>query len=343
MKNTTNFTQKTPKKRLEFYCKNCDFKCFKQCDWNRHLLTKKHNTTNTTDIQHKKTPHHICSCGKQYSHRSSLFNHKKKCSFGNNGNEKISNDKEIEENNDENIREKENNDKNIKEEETNTNLHDSSSLNKMIVSLINENKEMRKIIGDQNEQMKEQQEQMKDQHEQMKDIIPKIGNNNNNTINNKVNMNFFLNEQCKDAINLDDFVNSLKLKLEDLEHTAQVGYIDGISKVFINGLQDLDVTKRPIHCSDEKKEILYVRDKDNWEKDEDNIKIKRAISNVGKSNAMLVPEWINKNQNSTDNKEDIYWKIVDNTVVEDESKKIGKIISNLAKEVTINNDDDKDN
>ena len=194
----------------------------------------------------------------------------------------------------------------------------------MFVAMMNENRELRKTL---------------------QDVIPKIGNNNN-TIKNEINMNIFLNDKCKDALNIMDFINSLKLKLEDLEHTAKVGYVDGISRVLIKGLQNLDIYKRPIHCTNTPQEVLYVKDENNWNEDPNNVKIKSAISKISKTNAELLPEWLEKNQEYLNNKnhdDQLYWKIIDNTVVNNEEDKINKIIKNVAKEVIIEEDSEESN
>ena len=302
--------------QFKFYCIKCDYGCSKQSHYNQHILTRKHKNqqtaTNSNDIMTKGPM--VCEyCNKTYKDRSGLWRHQKKCK------NKVQYENKLED---------------VSGITSEIVVENDGNLKNAFIELIQENKEIRKI-------MVNQQEQMKDQQEQMKEIIPKIGNNNNNTINNKYNMNIFLNEHCKDAINIMDFVKSLKLKLEDLENTAKVGYIDGISQVFINGLQDLDVTKRPIHCTDLQQEILYVKDKNNWEKDDNNRKIKKAISSIGKSNAMLVPEWVNNNPEYIDSNKEIYWKIVDNTIVTDENKKIDQIIKNVAKEVIIDDEEEE--
>jgi hypothetical protein len=174
-----------------------------------------------------------------------------------------------------------------------------------------------------------------------KSIITNSNNTTNN--NNKFNLNFFLNEQCKDAMNIMDFVKSLTLQLSDLERVGQVGYAEGISKVFVNGLKDLDVFKRPIHCSDLKRETLYVKDKGIWEKEnEENTKIKLAIKHIAHKNVQQISDWQQENPQYTDPESTVneeYMKIVNHsmggfTEQEDETN-YNKIIKNVAKEVVI--------
>ena len=157
--------------------------------------------------------------------------------------------------------------------------------NELIIELIQANKDLKQLLVDQNNKIME---------------IVKDGKqvtNNTNTFN----LNFFLNEQCKNAINIMDFISSLPLHLNDLEDTARLGYADGISKIIIKGIQQLDIFKRPIHCSDLKRETLYIRDKDIWEKeDKEKTKFKNAIKYVGSKNIQQIPLWVEKNPTCTD-------------------------------------------
>jgi hypothetical protein len=180
--------------------------------------------------------------------------------------------------------------------------------------------------------------------------LAKVGGNGNhqhntNNINshNKFNLNVFLNEECKDAINISDFVSSLVVSVKDLEETARLGYSEGISRIFLNGLQNLDTHARPIHCSDSKREILYIKDQDKWEKDNiDNDKITKAIKHIATKNMRMIPEWIKENPDYNDvnsKTNDKYFKLVMNSMSgsteEEQRKNINKIISNVAKEVAI--------
>ena len=182
--------------------------------------------------------------------------------------------------------------------------------------MLNENKEMRGMLLD---------------------VIPKIGNT---TITNKFNLNFFLNEQCKDAINLTDFIDTLELGLEDLNQTRQNGYITGISNIIIRGLRELDLYKRPIHCSDLKREILYVKDNNTWERDNDNKqKMKSVITTVAKKQIDKIKEWESQNPdwNKTDSGTNKYIEMVKNVtdIDDDDEKYNNRIIKTIAKEVII--------
>jgi len=166
--------------------------------------------------------------------------------------------------------------------------------------------------------------------------------NNNNTTNN-FNLQFFLNDTCKDAINLVDFVNSLQVKLKDLEETAVLGYSEGVSRIFINGLNALEINKRPIHCSDAKRETLYIKEHNEWTKeDSDKTHLSQAIKTVGKKNIQQIFEWQKKYPDYNDpssRDSDRYMKMICNTMSgstqEEQSKNLDKIIKNITKQVVI--------
>ena len=174
-------------------------------------------------------------------------------------------------------------------------------------------------------------------------------NNSHNTTNNQFNLNFFLNETCKDAMNITDFVNSLKVTIEDFENTGKLGYIEGISRIIINRLKGLDTNKRPVHCTDAKRETLYVRDQDAWEKDSaDKTKLKTAVKQVARMNLSQLPRWQKENPESEildtkQNEQYIRYSIValGGNGEDEEEKFIDKITKNVLREVTINKDDYK--
>ena len=163
--------------------------------------------------------------------------------------------------------------------------------------------------------------------------------NNNNTFN----LHFFLNERCKNALNIREFVESIQVQLQDLENTGRIGYVEGISKIFINNLEQLDTHERPIHCSDSKRETLYIKNDNKWNKDDDKKSgLTRAIKEVANKNIMQISEWQKKNPDYNDpesKKNDKYMKIVLNSMSgstqEEQSTNINKIIKNVAKEVVI--------
>ena len=203
--------------------------------------------------------------------------------------------------------------------------------NNIIVELLKQNKEFKDLIIEQNKQIMELAKE--------KNTV--INNTTNN--NNQFNLQFFLNEQCKDALNLMDFVNQIKLQLSDLDMIGRVGYVEGMSKIFLRNLHELDVFKRPIHCSDLKRETLYVKDKDAWEKENgENIKIKQAIKGIENKNIKQIPIWVKENPSSEDTEtkkhmeyQHILLEAMGGSTSEDDNKKCDKIIRNIAKEVVI--------
>jgi hypothetical protein len=207
----------------------------------------------------------------------------------------------------------------------------------MILEIVKQNQEFKELLIEQNKENAKLQKQLLEMAKEGKII------NNNTTNNNKFNLQFFLNEQCKDALNIMDFVNSVRLKLTDLDTVGQLGYTEGISKIFIRNLKELDVFKRPIHCSDLKRETLYVKDKDAWEKENDqNAKIRMAIKHVATKNIKQIPDWIDENPKSADTeskKHMEYLYIVKESMggktKEQDEVFENKIIKNIAKEVMI--------
>ena len=305
----------------KFICTFCHYNTSRKSQFNRHLLTAKHKWNLNDSKNVPKEMNNICSCGKIYKFDTGYYRHKKKCIdqcqiVG------ICIDKDIDIDKEENQK--------LKDEGSGTGT--GTINNELVIELIKANKELKQLLVDQNNKI---MDLVKDNKH--------ITNNTNNNNTNHFNLNFFLNEQCKNAINLMDFVSSLPLQLKDLEETARVGYVEGISKIFIAGIQQLDIYKRPIHCSDLKRETLYIRDKDNWEKeDKDKTKLKHAIKYVGSKNIKQIPEWVEKNpscKDSTSKKNDEYMSLIINTMIgsstEEQNDNVNKIVSKVVKEIVI--------
>jgi hypothetical protein len=167
----------------------------------------------------------------------------------------------------------------------------------------------------------------------------------NNTTNNKFNLNIFLNEMCKDAFNITDFINSIDVSFKDFENFGKLGYVGSINHILIRELKGIDVYKRPFHCSDLKREVIHVKDNDTWVKDEDKKHMKRAIKLIEHKNIKLVPGWLKANPKADDittKKHEEYMKILDNSMGEikdeDNERNYEKIIRNVAKEILIDKD-----
>ena len=166
-------------------------------------------------------------------------------------------------------------------------------------------------------------------------------NNTTNSHNKAFNLNFFLNETCKDAMNIMDFVDSIKLQLSDLEKVGELGYVEGISNIIVKNLNELDVTQRPVHCTDKKRETMYIKDEDKWEKDESNSKIKKAIKRVASKNQRLLPKFKEAHPDCGtyhSKYSDQYNKIIIESVGgsgDNDAEKEEKIIRNISKNVMV--------
>jgi len=178
-----------------------------------------------------------------------------------------------------------------------------------------------------------------------KDTISNTNSHNttNNSHNKTFNLSVYLNETCKDAINIGDFVKSIRVQLEDLEYTGRAGYVDGVSNIIINGLNSINTHKRPIHCTDEKREVLYIKSDGEWIKESDNKPIlTNAIKTIANENIKAISEWKKAYPDcseSNSKKNDLYLKIVSNSMSgvtkEECDKNYNKIIRNIVKETVI--------
>lgn len=297
-----------------FTCINCDYYTSRKNDYNRHILTPKHREANKKQILDNfvaQNPQlHKCSqCDKIYKHRSSLCKHRQKCA-------KIQSS---------------NIDTNLVIELLKQNKEKEISDKELMMTILKENSELKTMILD-----------------VCKNIsASSITNNNvtNTSINNNktFNIQVYLNEECKDALNLTDFVSSIQLQLHDLEETGRLGYVDGVSRIITTKLNDLDATKRPIQCSDVKRETLYIKDEDKWIKEDDKKeKIKSAIKQIAHKNIRQIPVWVEANPGCLDpdsKHNDTYLQIVSNAMsgssTEEQCNNINKIVTKVSKEATI--------
>lgn len=304
-------TQKAQKSAEKFQCESCNVTCSKKSDWTRHLLTAKHKkSTEATFSNEKNAAAFRCECcGQSYKERTGLWRHSKKCQKAPKSAENI--------------------------ELVNMQVMDMSY--NIILEIVKQNQEFKEILMEQSKENQKLQQQLIEMAKEGKTI------NNNTTTNNNFNLQLFLNEKCKDALNIDDFVGQIKLQLSDLDMIGRVGYMEGMSKIFLRNLKALDVSKRPIHCSDLKREVLYVKDKDAWEKENsENFKIKRAIKEIECKNIKQIPKWREENPTADDTEtkkhmeyQNILLEAMGGATSEDDNKKHEKIIRNIAKEVVI--------
>jgi len=254
---------KIPKNPQTFECLNCSYICCNKKDFNKHTSTGKHKILtgylqNTYKKSQKIPLTFKCDCGKVYKHRQSLNNHKRKCL-----------DKSP----------------NIDESQEITLRDDSKPLDykNLLLKSIEQNNELMNLLISKNNQTDELLHQNKDMHNTIKSLIPKIGNNNTtNNNNNQFNLQVFLNEDCKDALNFSEFLAQIQVSFEDLENQAENGYIKGISKLFIESLRELGQNKRPIHCSDKKRKTIYIKEDNEWDKEGSLELLKKGINEVTK-------------------------------------------------------------
>jgi hypothetical protein len=341
---------KMPTKNADIYeCKLCDFICSKYSNYDKHLSTRKHILLTKIDIDNKNANNLSCSaCGKNYLSRVGLWKHEKKCITNGQNQSQTQSQSQSQSQNQPQLKTKikpqsQSQNQSIKNEiikkaydidrDIEVNIENSekkinNAITKdMFMELMNDNKEMIKII--------------KDQQEQIKNMIPKMGNtfNNNTTNNNNFNLNVFLNEQCKDAININDFINSLKITLEDLYFTRKNGIVQGISNLMINGLKELDVYKRPIHCTDFKRDTVYIKEHDKWEKDDNNRIMKKTIEHVANKQRNKISDWVDLHPDWIEDEQLQYeYLTILNKItepIEDDDKLEKKIIRSITKEVQL--------
>jgi hypothetical protein len=316
---------KMPKNANVYECLKCNFKCSKNSNYTVHLTTAKHKRIMADNPIMQSV--HQCQCGKIYKHMSGLCKHKKTCSGL---------------------------DENTLSEpvapQSLSHFMDPS----IVIELLKQNQEFKELMMEQSKQLADQQYQnqllLEQQHAHNSNLLEavkdgKIGNTTNNTnCNNKFNLNVFLNETCKDAITMDDFINSFEVTREDFLHTGTVGFVEGISTVMTHRFRDMDMHTRPLHCTDLKRETIYIKNADKWEKDDaDKTHMRKAVRGVAKKNMKELWRWFHDSkpaveQIGTDECEN-YFKYHKSALggygKEEDLKFEEKIIKNVLKEVQV--------
>jgi len=301
-----NLSPKIP----SFYCECCQLKTNNKKDYNKHLATAKHQIGSKMEVlEIPKSPKFGCECGKKFITHSGMWKHKQKCGDHNANNT------------------------------NNTNTNNNNNTN-IIDILLNENKIMKDFMIEQNHDFKTLIMELVKKDNISNNII---SNNTINSNNKTFNLSLFLNETCKDALNIGEFVDSIKVQLTDLETFGHSGYVEGVSKILIKNLNELETCKRPIHCSDSKRDVLYIKDDNKWCKEnDDKLVIKKAIRDVSNKNIKQITEWTNLNpdcKKSDSRKNDQYLKIVMNSMSggsnEEQCNNVEKIIKNITKSVII--------
>ena len=318
---------------IKHICEPCNYITDNKKDYNKHLMTAKHIRLTDTNDKSQECYSYMCiSCGNSYKHAPSLCKHKKKCK----GPGQETSETSV-----------------PKPEEMMAlmfkfmcdKLPDKSDQSQLVIELLKQNQDFKELMLEQSKQLAEQQQLLL---EAVKD--GKLGNTNNNcnnnntTTNNKFNLNVFFNETCKDAITMDDFINSIEVTRDEFIHTGQVGFVEGISTVMAHRFRDMDVHTRPLHCTDLKRETIYIKNADKWEKDDaDKTNMRKAVRGVAKKNMKELWRWYTDNkpaveQIGTDVCEDYfkYHKAALGGYGKEEDLKFeDKIMRNVLKEVHI--------
>ena len=305
--------EKGRKRASKFWCEVCDYCCSDAYHWKRHQTTAKHLfLINPNSILTKKVQDtYDCECGKSYKHKSSLCFHRANC-------------------------------KGQKGHTPPPPPPPSQIDTQTIVDIMRQSQDIQNLLVEQN---KEIQRQNLEYQKQIIELAkqPNQITNNNTTNNNQFNLQFFLNTTCKDALSINDFVNSLDIQVADLEETGKLGYIGGITRIIMNGLKDVEINKRPLHCTDLKRETLYVKNENAWEKENSaKYQLKKAVERVSNRNLQQIRKWqeIHPLFKDTSTKEnDMFIHLSTQAIgacsTEESERNIDKIMKNVLKEVVL--------
>ena len=333
-KRLTNADKNSTKVGNKLNCEICEYTCTWESDLKKHLLTAKHKRlTNVNPKSETYKKHFICNCGKSYMQRQSLFKHKKICTYiEDTENKEGPNYKELLV---EAMNQMKKKDEQVSEAMKKKDEQVSDAMNQMKIK---------------DEQVSDAMNKMIEHQKQITDMIPLIGNttNNNNTTNNttnnnKFNLNFFLNTQCKDAMSIQSFMENLSIGSKELEHMGDVGFLNGMIDIFNNTIGNMDIHKRPLHCTDKKREVLYFKQGDEWEKDStDKQQLKKLIKDVETKNYYNVRDWSRAHKESFTSETaagDQYMKIATEALGGADSTKdtiyLSKIMKHIIREVTV--------
>ena len=310
-------TEKYQKLSGFFNCELCDYNTCYKSNYEKHIFTAKHKkkyfsnglATNYNEKVSESIKYQCNNCNKLYQDRTGLWRHNKKCISG------VNHEK-----------------KQTLEGQTNS----IDTLTNLVLEVVKSN----------NELQKQNNELQKNVIEIYKNSISNTNIQNINSNNKTFNLNVFLNEHCKDAMNITDFVDSLKIQLSDLESVGKLGFVEGISNIIVRNLKALDVHKRPVHCSDSKREVMYIKDENKWEKEnEEKNKLRKVIKKIANKNSRLLPAFKEKYPDcgKSDSKfSDQYNKLIIEAMGglgDNDCEKEDKIIKKIAKEVVIDKND----
>ena len=328
---TPNSAREKSQKSPVFSCEHCEYNCANKKDYKKHLMTAKHASAL---CMHGKKPHtYTCqNCDNVYASQSGLWRHKQKCVVKQQSDQKLEQESEEELNSISKTETAYGFTIPIDEPMTKQKMQDMITP-ELVIMLIQQNKEMQKMM----------MEQMMEQNKNMMELARNGGHHNttniqNNNINKAFNINFFLNETCKNAMNMSDFVKNMVVTTDDFEQTGTLGYVQGISRIMENELRKLEVHERPIHCTDLKRETIYIKDNDKWEKDdEQKTKLVSVIKQIGAKNIKMIPQWCKEHPgwNDADSKEnDRYLKYVFNSMCGGTDEEIHKNYGDISRYIS---------
>ena len=312
-----NATKKSQKIAKKYGCLKCDYNTGNKTDYKKHLDTQKHYNalmlTNACEISQKVAIKYMCvKCSKEYLHQPSLFRHNKTCK----------------------LKEKE------KEKEEKEEQEEIINYKEMFLILINQlteqsaqNKEIHNTFIEQN---KELHNTIIEQNNTIKELIPKIGNNNTSNINsnNNVSIQVFLNNTCKDAMSLTDFINTIQVNVSDLLFTKEHGLVKGISNLFLSNLEKIPMIQRPLWCSDKKRKRMFIKDEEQWMEDMNREKTNNMVNTISKIQTKNINKYVADKPNWMDNDKikDTYIHIV-KAVTDTMDNKIDKIVENIVDKI----------
>lgn len=319
MTETQTIDKKVSQSHEEFYCQSCNYSTSRKYNLLIHMNSLKHKSNNPEEEQEEEENENnenilkkTCPfCNQIFNCKSTLYRHKRKQHKKTFYVEEKSDYKPV-----------------ISPE--------------FIIEIIKQNTEFKELLLQQNEQIVIQNEKLVEMTSKIS-CVTTTNNNNNSHCNNKTfNMQVFLNETCKDAMNMKDFIDSIQLQLSDFENIGSQGYINGISNIIIKNLKALDENMRPVHCSDIKRDSIYIKDQNKWEKDtEDNKKIKSLIKQIAQKNVKMIPKYREQypdSQHGYSKRSDIYSRAIIEAMGgpgDDDDAKANKIVKRIAKEILI--------
>ena len=295
-----------PKNAKKNYCDKCDFTCSKESNWKKHLTTAKHMREINGNVGNEQITHkYECDvCNKEFKTNSGLWKHKKKCSIG--------------------------------QGENNTKNTDFDIDKELLIKMLLKNQDIMEGVILKNS----------DVMEKMVKIMPQLGNNSHNnshnTTNNQFNIQMFLNEHCKNAMNLTDFIQSLPITAETYDSTIENGLTKTMTNMLLKGLNELDIVDRPIHCTDVSRKTLYVKDDDIWEKDNELLHMLKGIRDLSLKQRTLIKKWqdVNNGWATDENLQSKMTKLIGNSMtgIENDERETGKIIRSISKNVYLDKD-----